>query len=382
MKSHLWILNSALTVFLCGILIYIAFSLKNILQEPAVLPIKPALIKELIKKEQPKPKDLKFIYEENDLFGTFRPVVIEPEIKKIAEVPRPPIPKRVIPQPAPEIQFLPALPIKISGIISDSIEAKSQVTIVNTNTKESHSYKVGDKLFDAYVIRIFPKKIILIRSNGQQETIYMYPEDAQIEMKALQESSWTDVVQKKSATTYVVNPTTFVKRINSLAQLIDMLDITSAFSNGTNIGCHIGKMDNKSIGFALGLMPGDLITKIINIAPINTQNRVMIYNNIQSLKTGQQFTIELVRNGRPLANEYFIQQVTETKMPEIKQIVKEQPKIKEELAEIIVTDTSVAPKMVRENQRIRPQLQELKKRDRQAIIQYGKESSVLKNLSL
>ena len=115
-----------------------------------------------MKKEGPKPQDLRLIYETNDLFSTYKPVVI-PEIEKerLPSLPLPPAPKPVITQQPPPIQFLDPLPIKITGIIASSNEAKSQVSIMNNNTNKTDSYTMGDKLFDAYIIRIFPRKIVI-----------------------------------------------------------------------------------------------------------------------------------------------------------------------------------------------------------------------------
>ena len=262
---------------------------------------------EIIKKEGPKPKDLRMIYEENDLFGTFKPAILpEKVVPAIPSLPRPPAPKPVITPQPPPIQFLEPLPIKITGIIASSNEAKSQVSIMNNNTKKTDSYKVGDKLFDAYIIRIFPKKIVIIRSNGQQETLFMFPPDAQAEIKNLQDTEWSEIIQRQTESAFLVNPHTLTSRITSLAQFIDMLDITTAFKQGQSIGIRIGKMDNKSIGFALGFMPGDTILKIQNIPPTTTKNRLQIYNNLTAAELGTRISVLVRRKGRELIQEYTL----------------------------------------------------------------------------
>lgn len=311
MKSPLWILNSVLLLLFLIVLGYILLSLRRLAEVPTHTSLKVPATAEPPKRESAKPQDTQFIYE-RDPFATYRPAETIPKpAEALPSLPQPPAPKPVVMQPKPIVQFLEPLPIKITGIIYSSNEAKSQVTLINTNTKKSETHKVGDKIFDAYIIRIFSKKIILIRSNGQQETLYMYPTDAQAEIKVLQETSWSDVVQKQSDTAYLVNPKTFIARIGNLAHLIEMLDLTTAFRQGESIGCRIGKMDTKSLGYALGFLPNDIITSIQGIKPISTTNRITIYNTLAELSLGDRISVELLRRGAPLTYTYTLYAINE-----------------------------------------------------------------------
>lgn len=375
MKSSLWILNSALAILLLGTLIFIIFSIKDLIKLPSIASIKPLAGLEVTTKESQKPKDIKTIYEDNDLFGTYSPITLEKIPETIPELPQPPSPKPIISQPAPTIQFLEPLPIKISGIISHSVEAKSQVTLVNTNTKQSQSFKVGNKVFDAHIIRIFPKKIILLRSNGQQETLYMYPEDAQVDIKNLKGASWNDVVLKQSESSYLINAVNFVNRVN-LAKLIDMLDAKTAFSKGQSVGCWIGKMDENSIGYALGLLPEDVIININNIPPTTTANRIKIYDSIQNLKSDSKVKVEILRNNKYFALEYIINDNLQAEPPK-KEIIAQQQFETKKNADIEITKSNISIKD--EKNKLNNPVQKLKKNDRQSMLEYGSKKSVLAN---
>lgn len=373
MKSPLWIVNSILVILLIAIITFIGFSLKKIVEPINVTQITPTKIKELTKEEKPKPKDIKYIYQGNDLFGTYKAITDNPQPVKVPEVPNPPTPKPLATPEEPQVQFLEPLPIKISGIISGSSESKSQVTVVNNKTKETKSYKVGDKLFDAYIIRIFPRKILALRSNGQQDSIYMYQEDAEQEIKELQDSSWTDVVHQISPETFEINKDNFIKRVSSLAQLIDMLDTTTAFEKGNSIGCRIGNMDKKSIGYSLGLLPGDVITLISDIEPTTTENRIKIYNIISQANQDDIIKIEIRRNKAKITLEYRIKTNTE-----INKENKEQTKIALNNKETRLIDTI---KTAKRKNNMSSSIKEIKKRDKYAMTKYGGRESILKNLS-
>lgn len=374
MKSPLWIINSILFAIFILIIIFIGFSLKNITQKIDVVQIKYVKKQEVQKEEIPKPKDIKFIYEVNDLFGTYLISKEQPPMLKIPDLPNPPKPKPVVNTQEQQIQFLEPLPIKITGIISDINESKSVVTILNNSTKESDSYKVGDKILDAYILRIFPKKIITIRSNGQQDTIYMYPEDAEKEIKEFKDMSWQDTVQKLNNNTYVINKKNFVNKISSLAQLIDMLDVTTAFKNGSSIGCRIGNMNKKSVGYALGLQPGDIILKIENIEPTTTENRINIYNILSQIQEGQNIIIEVSRDNKNFIINY---QIKDNLNSIDLNINNQKNKALSNLDQSNIINTI---KTIKRNDLFNSSSNDFKGYDKYVMNKYGSRDSILKNI--
>ena len=308
MKSPLWIVNNILALLFFAMLIFIIVSFKSLFEKPRVAPLKVAQTAAPAIKQEPKAQDLRSIYEDRDLFGTYSPSIIPvaPVEQMVPPVPAPPAPIPVKLIPRPVVQFLDPLPVKITGIIHSSNEAKSQVTVVNNNTRKSQSFNVGDKILDAHIIRIFPRKIIIVRSNGQQETLFMYSADAQAEMKAMQDVSWADVVQMQRPNSYLVNPTTFASRVISLANLIEMLDMTTAYTNNKSVGIRVGNMEPQSIGYALGFLAGDVITKVANLAPTSTALRMKIYNNIIQLPMGADVTVQFLRKEQLLTYTYTL----------------------------------------------------------------------------
>jgi len=341
--------------------------------------IRPSESPELAKEEKPKPKDIRYIYEGNDLFQTYDQTKPEaPTVLPIPQLPKPPTPKPIISQTNPEVQFLEPLPIKITGIIAHSDEAKSQVTLINNNTKESSSYKVGDKVFDAYILRIFAKKIILIRSNGQQETLYMYPEDAEKEINELKQTTWTDVVQPLEKNKFAVNTDNLALRIHSLAQLIEMLDLSTAFKQGISIGCRIGKIEEKSIGYSFGFRPGDMIIDIANIAPIDTVSRINIYNVLKDLKNNDTIKVSFARNGEKMEYEYTIKTASTEPVTEESSSIKFTNKTPEDPQAKKMEKLENQLNKIEKNYNIESQVQDVKRQDKDTMLKYGNES-VLNN---
>lgn len=315
MKSPLWIITSALTVLLFAVIVSIVFSAKKIFEKPRTAPITVPARVELEEEKVISPKDFRMIYEDKDIFGTFKPMMAPVTVTDVLpSLPKPPFPRPVMPRQKPALQFLPQLPIKITGIIASNIEEKSQVSFLNNNTRKTTSYNVGDTVMDATVLRIFPRKVIILRSNGQQETLFMYPEDAKAEISELKDVTWNDVVQRQTETQFLVNPTSFASRIPTLAELIDALDALPVSKENEAIGIRIGKMDRSSIGFALGLQPGDLITHIADIATNSTEDRMKAYNKVVQLKMGSACSVKCTRMGRQMTLTYTLYNLADSGM--------------------------------------------------------------------
>lgn len=388
MKSPLWIINSILAIILVVLFAFIMYSMSTLFVRPPSASIKVTALPEVGKKEDVKPQHLSLIYEEHDLFSTYRPAITP--VKKIDMLPAIPQPPNAIPlrsTPKPAIQFLQPLPLKITGIIASSNEAKSQVSLINTNTGKTESFKVGDKVLDAYILRIFPRKVSVVRSNGQQETIYMYPDEAKLDTTRMQDTTWSDVIQQQSERSYMVNPTAFGSRINSLATLIDMVDLTTASQRGKSLGVRIGKMKQTSIGFASGFQPGDIIIKILDIAPVSTAERMEIFNKIASLDLGAQITMQFMRDDSIYTNTYTLfnladptatlEDVGTIKIPPKK---KAQPVVQQPAAQTTVTPANNEQKTIAQNNSVkkitpRAQAQNGKKRDLDAMKRYGGRSA-------
>ncbi|MEX2438127.1 MAG: type II secretion system protein N, partial [Candidatus Babeliales bacterium] len=148
--------------------------------------------------------DISSIYD-NDLFNTYQPPLPEPELQDFTtKMPPAPMPQPLyMPQDGPP-HFLEPLPIRLTGIIITGEETQDTAMITNTTSQEEVRYRTGDKIQDAQLIRILPNRIILIRSNGQQEILYLRKEDA---LKAEQEEKpWHSIIETIDDTTYRIDP--------------------------------------------------------------------------------------------------------------------------------------------------------------------------------
>lgn len=303
MKSPLWMLNAMLALLLLGCLLLIIFARPSKQTRTSLITTAYNTSQHI----ESHHVDPSLIYK-NDIFATYieakAPEVSEE--KKATTVPLPPTPKitQSIQRPTP--QFLAPLALTLKGVMYSTLEQDNRAIIADNKTKQESLYKVGDTILDAEILYIGNNKVIFIRSNGQQETLFVTPDDAQGDPIYSQKDPWTSVTKKVSETEYIIYYHSFISRVQNLAQFIDMLDITTAFQKGRIVGCRIGKFSQDSIGPLLGLQQGDIVTMINNIPTTTTKNRVAIYHALKNITADTTVVVTVLRNGQEQIMHYMI----------------------------------------------------------------------------
>jgi len=304
MRYPLWILNSSL-LFLILIVIAFAFvSQQRIPPREAIIPEEssPALKREIGEINISK------IYE-HDLFDTYVKEVplTEQEEKTGESLPTPPTPKTPHTPDIPRPQFLEPLNITLKGIIAFVHGSDKNCAIIENNqTKQEACYKLGDTIEDAQLIRILSNKVLFLRSNGQQEVLYLKENEAQADPSYAAISSWADVVKQTTEHEYLINKHLFSERVQNLGAFIDFLSITSIYSKGISVGCRIGQIGTNSLGKALGFEQGDLVVSINGIPATSTENRMIIYKDILKKAGVEPIHVEIIRSNRPLSLQYTV----------------------------------------------------------------------------
>jgi len=341
MKHPFWIVNSALLFLFCTVLLFIYFS-QYPLPERVHVELIPGRTPIVHEKSQ---INIAKLYEQ-DLFDTYKQEEksIPEEIDIIEPVPVPPQPQPIsIPEP-PEPQFLEPVNITLKGIITISSDNGKNRTIIEDNkTKQETVYRVGDTIEDARLIRIFNSKIILLRTNGQQEVLYLREQDAKNDPAYLVTDRWDTVISKITDSEYAINTKQFISRISSLGQIIDTLGLTTAYDKGISKGCRIGQIDEKSFGPLIGLQKGDIIISINNIPADSTENRLAIYQHIIAIPNNGIISMEIERHNERHALHYTLQHATAEKITT--KFVPSQEETKEKNISILHNKYSFAPTM-------------------------------------
>lgn len=310
MSRPFWLVNSSL-LLLCMLTFAMAYFIR--VRVPERKDIEPILYS-APKKEQQIAINIRHIYE-HDLFGTFKKQVPQkPKPEKVELPPEPPMPQRVMPPEQPKLTFLEPLNITLRGIIVSTDDTKSNAMIADNKTNQEGTFKVGDTVQDAQLIRIFSNKIILLRNNGQQEVLYLREQDAKTDPAFAQINDWHTSVTRKDGTHFHIASFPFLKRVENLPHFIEMLNLTTAYQKGEPVGMRIGSISQDSLGAALGFIAGDIVTEIQQIPATTIQNRVTIYNTIIKMSLPNVVELKFLRNGRLGQFFYEIEEMKQEKV--------------------------------------------------------------------
>lgn len=296
MRQPIWLLNLSILVLLIAALVFVAFYKIKI---PAPQRGAPAQITQMRLEAPIIAQDPSAIYL-NDLFETYKKPTQEPqEPDYVRPIPPPPQPI-VIAAPLPPVpQFLEPLSLTLTGVLMFNDDSKDRAIIVDNKSHQEMTYKVGDAVQDAQLIKIFANRVLLIRSNGQQEILYLTDEFENSQREKTEKKDWKAIVKQSSADSYIVDRQEFVETVGSLANFIDLFDLSSAYANGKSIGSKVGSIDRDSLASALGFRQNDIIEAVNDIGANDTSARLKIYNMVVQIADGQQLTVALKRSGSP-----------------------------------------------------------------------------------
>ncbi|HBY05823.1 MAG: hypothetical protein UV38_C0003G0204 [candidate division TM6 bacterium GW2011_GWE2_42_60] len=307
MTSPLWILNSSLTLMCILSSFFMIFMRTDVPRRTTLTTSVPTVqIESDVSKVNPA-----IIYE-HDLFGTFiyQTAPEKPAHEEII-IPVPPSIEEAPAYKRAEADFLPPLQIKLKGILLNSNALYSRAIIANTKTKSEKLYKIGDLVEDATIIHIYKNKIALVRSNGQQEVLFLNEEMAQSDPIYQGDRIWATLITQTGNSTFSIDSRGFKKKIQSVAQILELLDITTAFDKGKCIGCRVGQINQGSFGSLMGLQYEDIITLVNGIETTNPNNRVKIYQVIRNAGGNQTIDVEIMRNGESKKLSYKAHQITD-----------------------------------------------------------------------
>jgi len=359
MRHPLWVLNSLLFILVIIVVFFIWFSQERVSRRAS---LEPKDYRAIVT-EAPKINIAK-IYQ-HDLFDSYQETPLPPPLKPL-EPPRPPVHQPIrIPAKAKPV-FLDPLSISLKGVIIVSQDdSKNMATIADTRTDREAVYKVGDKVEDAQLTRIFKNKVVFVRSNGQQEILYLREKDAKADPAYSYLGGWDEVIEEKNENEFVVDPILFAERVQGLAQFIDIIDLTTAYQKGKSIGCRIGMITENSLGGGLGLKSGDIILSIHGIPISDTASRFEIYKALVNAKLGDTINVIVRRMGQAVTITYKLEEFNKPIQSDGIPIVSEKASGPEKIRQKEIVN-------MRERYQFAPTVDQIRTRERENMLRRGK----------
>lgn len=279
----LWVLNF---VLLClHFFIFVFFVLSNHITD-VTINWKSQDIKEI---ELLKSKSLDFDFiKKKDIFQTKQPIIEKKKIYSyqpvslvtVQSVPSLPLEIPITQNVANEKEMLPPLQIALHGTLITENPMNNKVFIENINNKQEKEYGIGDTIEDSQIIFINKNKVIFVRSNGQEESIFLN-KNFKLEEEVGNNLPWNNIIYYNNEdNTYYVDITLFKTKISSYSDLIHEIGLSTAFDKNYPIGCKIQKIYPNSLPDILHINTDDIIIKVNNININTPENRMLVLNQI------------------------------------------------------------------------------------------------------
>ncbi len=306
MRLPLWVINSSLLLLFLGaqlvfFLLYTPIP-RRVSLEPDKISVQDKKLGLVV--------SIQKIYEANDLFGTYIPPVIAQPKATEDIIPKMPDAPALIPLKIPvesEKVFIAPLAVTLKGIMYNYGNPEKSIAIIQSqDSKEELNYHVGQLISDAQILKIYPNRVILIRSGGQQETLYLKENEAAKDMKLEMLKNISDISIPLYNGIYHVPVESFKQNIKTLAQFIDALDLTTVYQKGKSIGCRIGKSGKDTLASKLGLIKDDILQQIDGIPVTDIASRVLIYDHVIQKKTGEEINVKFDRSGKEMNFKYML----------------------------------------------------------------------------
>jgi hypothetical protein len=171
-------------------------------------------------------------------------------------------------------------------------------------TKEERNYQVGDLIEDAQILKILSNRIIIIRANGQQETLYLREEDAAFDFNKEVRFEPRLIVEEQIDSTYIINIDEFTYKIPNLGEFINALDVTTVYKQGKSFGCRVGRIEKDSLGELLGFQPNDIIIKVDDLPVDDVNHRLAVYDHMIHKRAGSSVVVTVLRGQDEIELQY------------------------------------------------------------------------------
>ena len=201
------------------------------------------------------------------------------------------------------------LKVRLLGtVVAEPASFSSALIADDDRDAEATGYGIGDKLYDAEVTAIEPKRVTLKRSDGSVEYLTMDVDDKAPKRSTTSSSKGTesddDGVQEVSEGKYIVSRETLDKYMNDMDSLSRMgRALLHRGPDGAYDGYRMSAIRRNSIADKLGIKNGDIVHSV-NGMPLNSMSGAM--NALQALQSEAEFGFEITRRGQKQSLSYEV----------------------------------------------------------------------------
>ena len=196
------------------------------------------------------------------------------------------------------------LDLTLKGVLAERKTNRKLVLIAQAGDMEK-VYWLGDRIADAEIIGIAPRRAILLR-NGAREALTLKTEKpaSPAETGRVASHRGSKGITRINERERVVTRELIDRQLENLPDLLRQAKVVPYVDNGQKAGFRVVNIEAESVFEDLGLRQGDIIVAVNGVSVRDTREALAAYRSFKSATTLQ---VDLLRGDRQVALDFSIQ---------------------------------------------------------------------------
>lgn len=194
----------------------------------------------------------------------------------------------------------------IATIVASPASFSSALIAKGGRDGPSEGYGIGDRLFDAEIVRIEKLRVVIRRADGTEEVLEINDgEERRTSRPTGGNSQITDEegIEKVSETEYNVDRELVDKYLNNLDSIQRLGRARIHRTNGEVDGYRLAGIRRNSTGWNLGIRNGDVVHAVNGASLASMGEAMQAFNSLQNESS---FSFDITRKGQQMSLQYGI----------------------------------------------------------------------------
>jgi general secretion pathway protein C len=196
------------------------------------------------------------------------------------------------------------LKLTLTGVLTRQGRPEQRLALIAREGAEEKVYREGDRIEGARIVRIEPRRVILLR-NGVTEALNLEVEEA--DTSAASGAARTPQgggIQRTGEHKRLVSRETLDRKLENLPRLLRQAKAVPYEQDGQRLGFKVVNIQEGSVFEDLGIKQGDVIQAVNGQAIRRPKQALQAY---RELRNSKRFKVDVLRDGQPVSLEYSVQ---------------------------------------------------------------------------
>jgi general secretion pathway protein C len=194
------------------------------------------------------------------------------------------------------------LDLTLTGVLAREGHRDQRLAVIAGGDGEETVYRVGDRVQGARIVRIEPRRVILVR-NGVTEALNLKAERVETGTGSPSGGPARGGIRRTGTNQRVVSRDTLKRKLDNLPRLLRQAKAVPHKRDGQQVGFKVINIQQGSVFEDLGIQQGDVIQSVNGRSIRNPKQALTAYRELRSAK---KFRVDVLRDGQPTTLQYAV----------------------------------------------------------------------------